>query len=226
MLLVVAGTIWLTVRWSGQGTVARRLRAAATSDIEAGDFAQARLKLERAAGAVRRYTGDSRDSREVQQLAAEVSCIADLLDKPLDMVLQERRLMSNAEAEQYFRDRLRNPVMILDAYISPVPASEPGQAGYRVENAIVLGQDKIGIDITKLKLFTPFAPQGTTRVLFAARVHTIDSGFNASDWTMRLEPDSGVLLTSSLCMEKLGWPLDESTRTLLDSQAKRVLEGL
>jgi hypothetical protein len=227
MFLVVAGTIWLTVHWSGRGTLASdivALRAGATSDIEAGDFAQARLKLERAAAAVRRYTGDSRDSREIQQLAAEVSHISDLVDRPIEALLQERKGLSNAEAEQYFRERLKNPVLLLDSYIGPKPQSEPGPASYRVENAIVLGQDKIRIDITNLKLFTSLSHEGSMRVLFLARIQTIDSGARASEWTIRLVPDSAVFLTSVLCAEKLGWPMDESTRELLESQAKRVLE--
>jgi hypothetical protein len=224
-LLVVAATLWLTVYWSGRGTLASdtvTLRAAATSDIEAGDFAQAQQKLERAALAMRRFSGHTRESREINQLAAEVSCIVDLLDRPLEEVLRHRKSISADESERYFRDTLKNSVLLMDTHISPKPESEPGT--YRVDSPLVFGPDTVWVDISKLKLFGTWSEAGPIRVLFAARIVTIDSGPAAGEWTVRLAPDSGVLITWSLCAERLGWPLDEPTRALLDSQSKRVID--
>jgi hypothetical protein len=226
VLFVVAGTVWMTIHWNRRGTLTSdivAMRAAWTRDIDAGDFGQARTKLVEAAATIRRYSGDTRDAREVQQLAEEVSHIADLLDRSFEDILRDTRTMSNTEVELYFRERLKNPALIVDTFVGPTPASGPGPAGYRVDSTIVIGQEKVRIDVSNLNLFTTLAPATATRVLFAARIQTIEQGPNPLEWTVRLVPDSGVLFTSSQCVEKLGWPMDDFTRALLESQTKWVL---
>jgi hypothetical protein len=227
MCLIVAGTIWLTVYWNRRGSLASELvtlRAGWTRDIEAGDFAGARIKLEQAAAALKKFTGLTRDARETQQLAKEVAAITDLLDRPFDDVIRERQNMSESDAEQYLQEKLKNPAVVFDAFVIPMAGAEPGSTQLRLENPIVLDSDAVRVEISNLECFAKFAPDSPTRVLFAARIQAIDRTPKAGGWTIRLIPQSGVFLTSRECLAKLGWPMDSAIETVLDSQAKWVLD--
>jgi hypothetical protein len=227
MCLIVAGTVWLTVYWSRRGTLGSELvnlRAGWSRDIEAGDFVQARIKLEQAAAAIKKFHGSTRDERETRQLANEVAAITDLVDRPLDEVLRERQNMSDSEAEQYFREKLKNPTILLDSFVVAAHGGDSSGGKLRVDNPMVLGPEAVRLDIGNLECFETFAAPVPTRVLFAARIQTIERVPKTTGWTLRFMPHSGVVMTSKECLEKLGWPMDSSIQQLLDSQAKWVLE--
>jgi hypothetical protein len=227
ILLVVSGTIWLALYQNQQARLTSdivSLREEWTRDMEQADFAAARTKLEQAAAAIRRYGSQSRDSREIQQLANEVAQFADLLDRPLDEVVRERRSMSATEADLYIRETLKHPALLLDVFVSPTAGTGSGSTGYRIDALIVTGPEPVRIDVSNLKLITALAPTTPTRLVFAARIEAIELLPNTGEWVIRFAPDSGLLVTSARCLEKLGWPLDEPTRSLLETQSKWTLD--
>jgi hypothetical protein len=226
MLIMIGGTVWLTIYWNRQGSLTSdivAMRRAWTQDIEAAQFGDARTKLEQAVSAIRRFGEDSRDAREIEQLAKEVGQIADLLDRPLEEVVRARRSMSATEAEAYILETLKSPALILDATINPGAGS--GSSGYRVEAIMVSDEQPIRIDVSNLSVLAALAPSQPTRVMFAARIEAIEPPTQGFEWAVKLVPDSGVLLTSVRCLEKLGWPMDDATRAVLEAQSQWVLDG-
>jgi hypothetical protein len=226
-MLAVAGTAVLTVHLARRGGLTGDIvaaRAAWTKYLAAGDFAKARDMLDQAAAEIQRYGEDSRESREVQQLAREVALFADIPERSLEELLQEVRAMSPQECAEYFHDKLRNPSVIFDAYVSPLPAPGAGLASFRVDDRLYVGTDTARLDLSDFRLFKLLSPGPSTRVLFGARIHSVERSSDSTEWIIHLVPDSGWLITSELCLESFPWPLDESTRTLLKSQTKWVHE--
>jgi len=212
-------TVYLTRR--GRLTVdIVAARAVWTKYLEAGDFAKAREMLDQAAAEIKRYGEVSRDSREVEQLAREVALFADLAERSLEDLFQEVHRMSPQESSEHFRDNLKNPSEIFDVYVSP-SAADP--SSFRVDSKFMVGSDAARLDLSDVKLFKSFSPGLSTRVLFGARIQSVERAQGFDDWSIRLVPDSGLLITSELCLEKINWPVDEATRTLLERQAKWVL---
>lgn len=225
-MLAVAGTAVLTVYLARRGGLTGDIlaaRAAWTRYLEAGDFAKARDVLDQAAAEIQRYGVDSRESREVQQLAREVALFADM-ERSLEELFQEVRGMSPDESAEYFHDKLRNPSVIFDAHVSPSPAPGAGQAAFRVDHRLYVGTDTARLDLSDFRLFKLRSPGPSTRVLFGVRIHSFERSSDSTEWIIHLVPDSGRLITSELCLESWGWPLDESTRELLKSQTKWVYE--
>jgi hypothetical protein len=224
MLLVVAGTAALTIHLTRRGELTGDIVAARRAwmkHLEAGDFAKARPVLEQAAAEIKRYGEDSHDWREVDQLAREVALFSELPEQPWAELLQVVRSMSPADSSEYFRDKLEHPPMIFDVYVSP---SGDGLAAFRVDTMIFLGQEAARLDLTDFKLFKSLAPGLSTRFVFGARIRSIERSADSTVWVIHLVPDSGVMITSDVCLDKVGWPIDDGTRSVLEDQKKRVLE--
>lgn len=224
MVFVVVGTAGLTVHLTRRGGLTGDIvaaRVAWTKHLEAGDFAKARSVLDQAAAEIKRYGDDSRELREVDHLAREVALFADFPERPWEDLLQEVRSMGPQECAEYFRDKLKSPSVVLDLYVSP---SGAGPSSFRVDNRLFLGSDVARLDLSDLKLFKLLSPGLSTRILFGARIQSVERSPGSDDRIIRLMPDSGVLITSEMCLGKISWPIDETARKLLESQLKWVLE--
>ena len=101
ILLLVLGTAALTVHLTRRGSLAVDIlaaRAAWTTHLEAGDFAKARTVLDQASAEISRYSGASRESREVGHLAREVALFADLSERSIEELFHEVRSISSQDA--------------------------------------------------------------------------------------------------------------------------------
>jgi len=223
-VLVVLGTAALTVYLTRRGSLTGDIlaaRAVWTKHIEAGDFAKARAVLDQATAEIKRYGTESRESREVAQLAREVALFADWPERPLEDLVLEVSSASPHEAAEHFRAKLKNPSWILDVYLSPSAADSET---FRVDTNVMVGSHAARLDLSDFRLLKLLAPGPSTRVLFGARIHSVERVPESEDWIVRFLPDSGLLITSELCLENVGWPVDEATRTLLERQALWALD--
>jgi hypothetical protein len=223
-VLVVLGTAVMTVHLTRRGSLTVDIlaaRAAWTKHLDEGDFAKARAVLDQAAAEIKRYSKESRESREVDQLAREVALFADLPERSLEELFQAVRSTSPQDAVEHFQGKLKNPSLILDIYVSP-SAADPDT--FRVDAKVMVGSDATRIDLSDCRLFKLLSPGPSTRVIFGARIQSVERTKESEDWIIRFMPESGLLITSELCLEKINWPVDEATRTLLERQAKWVLD--
>jgi hypothetical protein len=223
-LLAVAGTAALTVRLTRRGSLTGDILAARaiwTRHIEAGDFVKARAVLDQAVAEIKRYGKKSRETREVEQLAREVALFAEWPERPLEDLLMDISSVPPNEAIEHFRTKFNNPSLIFDVYVSP-SAADPNT--FRVDSNVWIGSHAVRLDLSGFGLLKLLAPGPSTRVLFGARIHSAERTPESNDWIVRFLPDSGSLITSELCLENIGWPVDEATRTLLERQAKWILD--
>jgi len=227
MILAVVGTISLTIYLGRRGGLTSDIssaRVAWMADLEAGDFAKARVKLDAAAVSIKRYGKQGPEFREIEQLAKEVALLADFVEPSLEDVFREIEFMSLQQCSEYLRDKLRNPGMVLDVFVCPALADVSNIAGFRVDSKIFVGTKATRLDLSDFRLFQEFSPGLSTRVVFGARIQSIERIENSDEWIIRFVPDSGALITSPLCLEKFGWPMDELTKNILEAQNKWVVD--
>jgi hypothetical protein len=230
ILLAIAGTPWLAIhlrRWGGLTGDIAAARPVWEAALKRGDFAAAREELDRASSRLKRYGSGTRDEREIEHLADEVALLADLLqptalETRFDELIRKAGSMPPQQWRHYFLTA-GNPSLVFDVYLIP-NSDETGQVAYQTETNLFIGA-ACRLDCKGLKLFERLAPAQPTRVLFGARIEAVEPLPGAADeWLIRLAPDSGVLLTSADCLEQLGWPIDETFRTILESQKQWLLD--
>jgi hypothetical protein len=98
--------------------------------------------------------------------------------------------------------------------------------GYLVQREIKKGPDqasdweKVHVELDGLKILGLLKPGSSTRVLFGARLNSVDREERGL-WSVRFQPDSGVFLTDSRLVELTCPPPDDerTLRKLLEDQA-------
>ena len=215
IVILIVGTAVFTVDQSRRSRLPSEIlsaRAQWTAALEVGNFREAREALDRATRALRR-TG--KQQPEIEHLAAEVALFDDLI-QTLD------------DSPQQWADRLTGkpggPALAFDLVLTPTLQEDGTVAGYTVRSRLVLGDQYVRLDVSGLELVARLRPAQAQRVLFGARLAAIEPGLENGEWVVRFHPASGVLLTSDLCLEKAGWPLDESARDKLRKQKTWVSE--
>ena len=222
IVVLIVGTAAMTTYVSARNRLPSEIvafRKLWTTALEEGRLHDAREVLDRATKALRRYGSGDEQQREIVQLAAEVALLDDLVrgfDGPPQQWLES------------VKDASSHPSLVLDVVVIPTAAEDGVASGHRIDSRLLLGVEPARLDISDLKLFRPGHPAEPQRVLFGARIGSVQLAPDNSAWVIRFVPDSGVWITSELCLEKAGWPLDDATgdatRELLRTQKTWALE--
>jgi hypothetical protein len=201
VVLGVLGVVALTVvgqigrrRREGLPQVAATNLESGTAALESGVFDVAKLKLARAAEALRALKDP--DAAEAEQLAGEAAILADLVSTPLEELVE--RVATGGGPDSFGVHRGRS--VVFDA-----PVAEGGR---ELDYRIVAGTKRGRIDLAGFKLLEG-KPAGEP-VAFGARLGDIALGDDGV-WRVRLEPDSGVFMSTPSAWKALAgmdWPTE------------------
>ncbi|HZT82855.1 MAG TPA: hypothetical protein VFA26_21670, partial [Gemmataceae bacterium] len=184
-----------------------------------GKFRRAVLELD-AACQLRRQHPDwlpAGESHELDQLHRQAAALADLLTEYLgDILLRASRTQEDEWADQFalrYKGDDRPNVLLLDARVQRDAAG-----AYHVDYQVEAGAEPARLEVGDLKLLHGLPLEGPTRLLFAARLASV-AREPPGVWVVRLEPDSGVLLTDAAAVAAC-WaePLPEDVLQVLARQ--------
>jgi hypothetical protein len=177
--------------------------------LDKGEFDVARQKLARAASAFAQLGSSDERAAPAAQLSREAAIYADLCPRSLEELIDEAGRTEPADWPRRFEVNYRGRAIIVDDVLvdDPLPGGA-GQAPLQLSYRILLGRgpqaSRTGrIDVTGLKLFDDRARQDGESVLFGARLESVTLEGNV--WIVRLDPDSGVLMSRFEPLKLLGW---------------------
>jgi hypothetical protein len=212
LAVLIASTVGLNVWHRFRERLPQEAESALKGGEEAlvaGQFDEAKRQLGRAARDFRLLGVTDERRVRAEQLAAEAAIAADLPTVNLaDLVAEAARYEEkewNARVKTFYRGRS----LVLDDEIE----TSPNQGGeYRLRSRYVDGVPpvpaRIGrIDLKGFKLIETRAPRVKDRVLFGARIESID--LVGGEWLIRLQPDSGVWMSHQPTIEALLAPSGE-----------------
>jgi hypothetical protein len=204
VLLVTATVAYRSYR-SYRENLPRVAEASRTRGLEAfstGSFDVAKRELARAADALESLR-DTRNAPAVRQLAREAALFADLATSSLEEIVEAVATSASDKADTILQQQGRS--FLIDSTIEVAPKGD--KPAILTDRILVAG--KIGrIDLDGLELFRGQALPAGQAVTFGAR---IDSIVLADDgrWHIRLQPESGVFITSPeawKALEMVGFP--------------------
>jgi hypothetical protein len=157
--------------------------------------------------------------RELAQLRRQAGLLADLSETSLQEILrQSRETTSPEEWDLVFAKRYRGKAFVLDAEASRNPSGK-----YVIEHILRVGAHEGRVQIDDLDLVRRLARGGRldhpVRLVLGARLAGIGRG-SGGTWVIRLQPDSGVLLTDWDCLLGACPALDGDS----DPELRKVLE--
>lgn len=184
--------------------------------LDAGDFDAARQSLNRAVSAFDRLGGRDPRTPEARQLAREAAIFADALNVSLEDLISEAARQDDPERWTSRFDTLyRGRSLIIDTTIEATPpaGAEPGQ--YSLSYRVLLGRGprpaRSGrIDLAGFRLFNDQKLAPGDPVLFGARLAGVV--LDGREWLIRLESDSGVLITRFDALQRADWDPAQSAR--------------
>ncbi len=224
IVLAVIGTTMLTVYLTGRSRLTANIlerRGAWTRALERGDFAVARSELDAATAAMRRFGSRGPEEVGIEQLAREVAIYDDRLDTPLEqLIAREVQNKSPDEWSRYVQANVRGRALVFDARVHVSDALDAAAGDYELGYAFFVGDEAGRWEVSRFALFESVRERLPARLLFGARIESIERAPGSAVWTVQLSPASGVLLTSPLCLEKAAWPLDAEMRSRLETQAE------
>jgi hypothetical protein len=197
VITIVASTIGINA-WQ---RYRERLPAEAEADRTAGIAAlaegkidEARRRLTRAADSLKQLGVADERLTETRQIAAEVAIAVDLLQVSLPQLLDEAARLGESEWSSHFGNIYRGRSIAFDDVIEATQA----EGGYRLSSRVFCGvgpeATRTGrFDLAGLKLIEEHAPKVKERVVFGARLESVD--LVDGTWAIRFAPESGVWLT-------------------------------
>lgn len=210
--LGVAALVVATVAWTIQRQVRRDYprmaeigRTEGIEALDAGEFDKAHRLLSQATRAVEALHGEVAGASEIRQAAKEAAIYAQLNPPAetggLEHILEERARAGDETAwastfESLYKGR---SILLENARISAVPAGEAG--GYEIDY-LILTQGPTGprigrIAVNDLELLKTTRPKANDIITFGAILIAIEPEANGNGWVFRLEPESGVQMTSA-----------------------------
>lgn len=210
--LLVSATVgyrWYRSRWEALPRIAEAARVEGLEALSTGAFDVAKQRLDAAATALETLRDPT--AAGVRQSALEAAIFADFA-RPLEEIFEEVATSSDPAGAQLVH---KGRSFWIDSDFEDPPRQG---TGLRLVDRLFTGAgDKFGvIDLDGLKLFEGKAPRPGEPVTFGARIQAIEVGPD-NLWHVRLEPDSGVFLTSPEGWK--GWEAKRWSRT-------REVEGL
>lgn len=206
LVLVVLTTWWATRRRAmEQAAVTVRL-AEEEGDrlLAAGDLLAAEMEYTRAVQAVDLLDRADPDAGRVRQKQRELAAVTDLSSSTLMEILEDAAELHAADSESWqevLALRHANSWFVLDTMLVRYAADAPVE----VDLPLAVGDVPVVLD-AGLVVFESIPPgQQPQRVLFAAAFDGVEFHTTPEPhWVVRLQPDSGVLLTLPAVCESLG----------------------
>ncbi len=156
--------------------------------------------------------------RQLVQLTRQAELMVDRLAEPLEEVLRHAAGIQQTEWQADFRHRYRHKAVLFDVTIRPA-----GEDRYEVVYLLPVHEEWAHLEVNDLALLRRLQIQEPQRVLFGARLASI-SREPKRGWVVRLEADSGVLLTAAevaiVCPYPPASPTEEEVRAVLQRQAE------
>jgi hypothetical protein len=149
----------------------------------------------------------------LRQLHRQAVLLADLSAESVEEIVRHAAGTPEAEWQREFAQRYQGKSVILDGEVSVKPAGEleGGPEFLRVNGK------EVRLDLSSLQLLHGLREHLPARLIFAARLAGVDREANA--WVVRLQPDSGVLLTDEAAVAICCPALREDAHEILTRQA-------
>ncbi|QDU64103.1 hypothetical protein Pan216_49920 [Planctomycetes bacterium Pan216] len=163
-------------------------------------FEEAHELLDDALGKLNDEQRQRDDVADFRQAHAELGILVGLLDRPLDEALS-----SPAD-----RSLLKGQTLVIDAEVSPT------DDGWRIGHVAFMGETPVAFDPAGLRLFDQLGIDSPTRLIFGAGLD--EPRLLEERWYLRLDVDSGVLLTDPGIADALGLLGDSGSRERLVEQ--------
>ena len=161
--------------------------------------------------------------RVLNQQLRETSLLADLLSESLEEILERAAHLPEEEWKAQFEKRYRGP-QAANAVVFDAEVQQIGLRRYRLDWELFAGQEPARVEIDELQMFEGLPLQEPRRLLFGARLGSIQREQNGV-WVVRFEPHSGVLLTDPRAVSiRYPGPVDDEIKNLLERQ-RRWTEG-
>jgi hypothetical protein len=178
--------------------------------LDEGDFDKAYQLLSRARDAVDSLGGAVDGADQIRQGAAEAEIFNRLVSERLESILVEAGSNDPKLWPAHFATHYKDRSVIIDAHVVNVPDAN-GHGRYELDYQILPdGEEKpdrlASIDTTGFRLFTLSRPKIGDQVTFGARLASFAYDYEAKQWLVGLEPNSGVFVTHPKALQALGWP--------------------
>lgn len=197
LVLLVAG---LTGFWQLRAARLRSLREGVVPNgrrglqlLADGDLEGAYDRLAEVTGALEQLHESFEDAPRFRQAFSEVAAVRDLLSGTL-----EESLAGGGSDVSYVNQVIRGRSIVLEADVSPRVGG-----GWDIHYTTFADNRPVHLFAPEMRLFEDLRLAGRTRLLFAARIDGLNSG-PEGQLELRLDPDSGVLLTEPRILEKIG----------------------
>jgi hypothetical protein len=157
------------------------------------------------------------ERRELTQLHRQAALLAGLLSESLEEILQHAAdliLQDEQEWQRVFSQRYQGKAIVFDA-----EAQRDGAGRFQVSYAVFVRGRQARLDLTNLQLFKGLPLPQPQRLLFGVRLADIRLEAEGI-WTIRFEPDSGVLLTDLQAATACCSQPQEELEELVERQAK------
>lgn len=213
--LVLAGSallVFATVVWQVN---ARKLNALREELVPAGrrglqamfegKIEEAHERLGFAVQALDRLKEDFPDAGKFRQAFREVDIVANLNPLPFEELGREQR-----DAESFDR-QIHGRTILIDAEVEKV------DGGWRIATIGFVGDRPVVVDRAGLRLFETLGINARTRLIFGARIS--DAHLDEDDrFALRLDRESGVLLTDARLFADLGLSRDPAAAQIRERQ--------
>jgi DNA-directed RNA polymerase subunit RPC12/RpoP len=218
-VLVIATVGWRYRQYVRQGypLIAEKGRTDGIAALEAGEFDKANQLLSAARSAVDALGGAVQDADEIRQAADEAAIFVNLISDDLGTLLDELGRMRPSARESRFETLYKGRSILLDTIITAVPegtASSKYELAFRIlppgESSNREGRpDRMGVfDLTGFQLFELSGPKVGNRVIFGAKLESLEYDADLDLWVVRFMPKSGVYITHAKALDSLGWHSD------------------
>ncbi|MBY0396312.1 MAG: hypothetical protein K2X91_07560 [Thermoleophilia bacterium] len=212
VLLTIGYRNWSAWRSELPG-IAERGRAEGLVALEEGRFDAARQLLVPARRAVDILGGDydPTAASAIRQAANEIAILTDLAPNSLEAMLEEAARSDPEDWARTFDTLYKGRAIIVEDQFQEVPDGS-GRGRYDLYYRILrpgegTKPDSVGrIDLRGFALVESRTARVDDYVLFGARLASFQFDHDANQWVVRLEPDSGVVMTHRKALDALKWP--------------------
>lgn len=209
--VVISLTIYFQIRQRHREKLPQLAQLGRTQGMEllkSGKFDEAKKILADAASAYAEMNDRTEVAREIQQASREAAILADLVGRPLEEILD--RYAAGGEGKAEFESLEKDRSIIIESRIT----STPDNGGvYDIDYRIAVGPGPdsarpLGrLDLSSLILLKNLKPELGDQLLIGLRIQ----GFELTDsqWLVKVDPQSGVLMTNWDALATIGWPVSD-----------------
>ena len=222
VVLVIGLTVFFQLRQNRREQLpqlAQRGRTEGLQKLREGKFDEAKQILADAAAAYAEMNDRTEAARQITQAAREAAILADLVGRPLEEILD--RYAAGGTAVSEFEAIEQGRSIVVESRVIATP--EKG-GKYDIDYRLAVGPGPASarplgrLDLDSLTLMRDLKPNVGDTLLIGARLRKLELGDD--EWVVRLDPDSGVLMTNWDALATIGWPVtDRPNETAEKSEA-------